>query len=289
MECEKYAELISRSIDGDLSSAEEEELNRHLESCADCRSLLKDLKDIRGFGFELSEPPDGLKEKIMAKIKHEKARTRFKPRTYAALAAAVAVIFIAAYGVYQSGNGRIFGNRETAQMVTAAEAPLASTFSAKKALEDGISTDNAEVRTAEAMPAPAANPPELVKPKEEVSADTEQQDSSAGSGTDVVTVPPPAASMNIFSITGTSQTAPVLPYSDKFSAILVISGDIPEELSSYEIEKGSESETYIKAPSKVIEAAYTSSVNKGVDCSIYRNEPNTSPDAEYGIAVIYQN
>lgn len=43
---ERYGELISRSLDGDLSADERAELDRHLAGCADCRRLAEELETL---------------------------------------------------------------------------------------------------------------------------------------------------------------------------------------------------------------------------------------------------
>ena len=47
MNCERYSEWLSESVDGTLEPAKQAELDAHLRGCADCRELLSDLLEIR--------------------------------------------------------------------------------------------------------------------------------------------------------------------------------------------------------------------------------------------------
>ena len=46
MECEKYRELISLYIDGELNESEEKELLEHIKNCPLCEKELKELTAI---------------------------------------------------------------------------------------------------------------------------------------------------------------------------------------------------------------------------------------------------
>lgn len=68
--CKKYREMISCYADGELSEADRSELQKHLEECASCRSLLSLYKSITGAAAELmKEPPDNFAASIMEKIR----------------------------------------------------------------------------------------------------------------------------------------------------------------------------------------------------------------------------
>jgi len=56
MRCRKVHGFISRSVDGELEANESVRLERHLETCSECRSLLEDLRRIVGAAAELGTP-----------------------------------------------------------------------------------------------------------------------------------------------------------------------------------------------------------------------------------------
>lgn len=68
--CEYYQELISRSLDDELSIDERKELAVHLASCPSCSQMRQLMADISGMmEEELEELPAGLHENIMANIR----------------------------------------------------------------------------------------------------------------------------------------------------------------------------------------------------------------------------
>ena len=104
-DCEKYLDLISAYIDGELPEQDRADLESHLASCENCRALYDTLtavsEDMRS---DLADPPEDLVENVMAGIRAENgypladARPR-KRRTVirrAALAAACLAVVILA-------------------------------------------------------------------------------------------------------------------------------------------------------------------------------------------------
>lgn len=78
MSCEKYLDLISARLDGDLSPEDENALTAHLSQCPACRALAEDL---RGLHSALShvgqvDAPAELSRNVLAQIAKEKSRTR---------------------------------------------------------------------------------------------------------------------------------------------------------------------------------------------------------------------
>ncbi len=68
--CDYYEELISRSLDDELSVEERKALAVHLASCPSCSQMRQLMADISGFFEEdMEELPDGLHEDIMASIR----------------------------------------------------------------------------------------------------------------------------------------------------------------------------------------------------------------------------
>ena len=100
-DCEKYQELISCLLDGELSSQDEERLRTHMESCAECRAMYEAFASLSGaLAADQEEPPAELAQGIMFKVQANAAARRNKRRIrigrIAAAAACLAVVIFAA-------------------------------------------------------------------------------------------------------------------------------------------------------------------------------------------------
>lgn len=104
-ECEKYREMISAMLDGELDAAEGERLVAHMSVCAECRELYGLLSSVSGTdAWELPEVPEGLHERIMSGVKaaaaERKKRARVtRLRPLAVAAACLVVIVGVVFGV----------------------------------------------------------------------------------------------------------------------------------------------------------------------------------------------
>lgn len=69
MSCEKYRELFSANLDGELSSEEYGELEFHLGECSRCRNFTLDLSDMRARAdsSEVESIPVELEDKILSR------------------------------------------------------------------------------------------------------------------------------------------------------------------------------------------------------------------------------
>ncbi len=76
MRCRRAQKEISEHVDGTLDPSREASLRRHLEGCADCRTVLEDLQVIAGQakGLEKLAPPDRVWLKIRAGLREKRAR-----------------------------------------------------------------------------------------------------------------------------------------------------------------------------------------------------------------------
>ncbi|MBE6949636.1 MAG: hypothetical protein E7456_07330 [Ruminococcaceae bacterium] len=96
-DCFRYHEMISCLIDGELSPAEQNELNEHLEHCEGCRALLNIYE--LAFDGEMAEPPKELLAGSMLKVRAAAASAKRHLRKhlirYAAAAACFALILTA--------------------------------------------------------------------------------------------------------------------------------------------------------------------------------------------------
>ncbi|MEA4893888.1 MAG: zf-HC2 domain-containing protein [Oscillospiraceae bacterium] len=97
-DCDKYMELISSMLDGELSGAQEAELRTHIEKCENCKRAYNAFASISGaLKEELVTPPDTLSKGVMYKIKNQnKAGKRFAFGRFTAIAACLAIILFGA-------------------------------------------------------------------------------------------------------------------------------------------------------------------------------------------------
>ena len=99
MECEKYRELISLYIDGELNESEENELLEHIKNCPLCEKELKELTAISEMlkSAEKEEPPKNFHNDVMAKIRQSQAKPAKKKRSwakYTGIAASICALLI---------------------------------------------------------------------------------------------------------------------------------------------------------------------------------------------------
>lgn len=98
-DCEKYIEMISAMLDGELSAAEESQLHAHLEECEDCRRVYRAFSSLSGAVKDsAAEPPESLAKGIMFKVglqSQKRSGRRFAYGKFAAVAACAAIVIIA--------------------------------------------------------------------------------------------------------------------------------------------------------------------------------------------------
>lgn len=97
-DCEKYMELMSAMLDGELSDEQEAELRTHIDKCEDCRRVYNAFKGISGaLNEELVTPPEMLAKGVMFKINNQKkTNKRFVFGKFTALAACLALVLFGA-------------------------------------------------------------------------------------------------------------------------------------------------------------------------------------------------
>ena len=165
--CERYQELISRMIDGELTAREEADLAEHIEGCAECAALFQAFSAIsRQIGGDLEEAPLDLRENVMANIRREEIRKKNRLPTILRSVLSTAAVAAIVVGVYL-GVSIAKGAPAGGQLSTAAyeEAPLATedATSARYAQESAVTKDaapeEAEPETEEAVLEEAAEEP----------------------------------------------------------------------------------------------------------------------------------
>ena len=90
MNCDKYLDLISARLDGQLTVQEEADLTAHLQTCPTCRAIAKDMEGLHSALAAVGEvdaPPE-LSQTVLSKIRVEKRPNRRRTlRQLSALAA----------------------------------------------------------------------------------------------------------------------------------------------------------------------------------------------------------
>ena len=161
-ECEKYQELISLYIDGNITESELTELRRHTDSCSECAGLLSVYEEVSGLMAEEQDPPAELLTGVMAGVREINARNAKAQKTrskrvvlkWAALAACAAVILIPAAARLSGGvptndsafdfiateDSAVYGASEAKAMAPEAENKMAAydMDKAESAVEDSI-------------------------------------------------------------------------------------------------------------------------------------------------------
>lgn len=124
MDCTKFHELVSLYVDGETSSVQRQALEKHLESCADCKSYLANqlrLKDMIKESYPQTSEID-LSAKIMGRItapaaKVKKPSSLKKVSIFIAAAAAVCVLTIAALMSLHVDKNTVAGNQKLEEYV----------------------------------------------------------------------------------------------------------------------------------------------------------------------------
>lgn len=98
--CERYAELISGMIDGELSGEEQRSVLAHIEQCESCRRMYEAFSLVSSaIGDEMVEPPEELSEKVMASVRREavKRKNTKRKQLWRVLTAAACVALVCAF------------------------------------------------------------------------------------------------------------------------------------------------------------------------------------------------
>lgn len=100
--CDRALELISLRLDGEIEEDQRWELEEHLDACAACRSLARELEQLHAAMPQLEEPlPEGFHAAVMDRVRAEKVvpfsgGRKKRVGKWASMAAVFAVILVGA-------------------------------------------------------------------------------------------------------------------------------------------------------------------------------------------------
>lgn len=133
--CERFLDLISLSLDGQLTQQEQQALDEHLSQCPDCRALLAELSNIHDSfsAFEAQDVPEGFTAGVMDRVREYENSKKVIPlwknpqlRVWGSLAAcAVLCVGLMRSGMFPSA-------QDAAPMVSPAAAPAACSVAAEE-------------------------------------------------------------------------------------------------------------------------------------------------------------
>ncbi len=155
MTCENAFELISASLDGELTAAEEAQLREHLAQCPACRALQAELTGLQAATqaeLEAVAPPE-LKARIMENLpaQEKSAGKVVYWRRWGAMAAAVALVALGAWQLPRFVFDPADVNR-SADVAPAADKPTTETTETTGAIEGPVfaysgAADSADIDT----------------------------------------------------------------------------------------------------------------------------------------------
>lgn len=167
-ECEKYREMISAMLDGELDHADNERLIKHMSSCAECREMYELLSAVTGSDvWRLPEAPKDLHANIMSGVKNaadeDKRRTRMnRSRSWLAAAACLVVVVAVILGIPRISNRGSGGAPPSAILNGSAEANSAGPADTAGSSDRNVQTADQSAPASEDRPedekAEAASP-----------------------------------------------------------------------------------------------------------------------------------
>ena len=155
-DCERYEEMISALLDGELSGGEEAEVRAHMASCPECAAMYEAFAAVGG-AVGAQDVPDTLHDGIMAKVRAaEKAsKTQHTIVRLRPILAAAACLIVLVGTVFALKNNLGPGSRTVKSASSSADAPAAAESYSAGALTDSKIGTPAE--------APAANAQQMEK------------------------------------------------------------------------------------------------------------------------------
>lgn len=150
--CDRYMEMISALVDGELNADDEHELREHIVRCPDCAALYAFYRETSlALEEDLAEPPAALRQGVMEAV-HRSARKRRRSigRYAGYLAAAACFVVIVAVAPRLPG----LGCGGSGKNASAPMAPMPAPSSAPAVAESSV--PNWDAGAADGVEAPAA-------------------------------------------------------------------------------------------------------------------------------------
>lgn len=255
-ECSEYLELISRSVDGDLSAEEAEKLYEHLAHCPSCSAMLSSFEELSMMTADsLKKPPAQLREGVMASIEATKKRPWYSRYRFTAVAACFALVVLA---ISYTPLGDLLSPAQENQVLnedTTRSAPMMDT--APEAEVDSASENSPVLRAAEAPKEEAAveaKPNSQAAPKSV--ADQSKKSSGAGFNPSLI---------------------PQTPYTSTFANYLLFSAaEAPEVLYSITSDQTVDSTVYYIVTEDEFSAVRSALAEAGSEVQIIPGDPESS-------------
>jgi len=118
-DCDKYIEMISLMIDGELSLEQEAELRTHIDACETCKRAYEAFTGIsHALSDELVQPPEMLAKGVMYKINRQKKKKYGSHFAFGKFTAAAACLALVLFGASHFGlfNGLKAGSAKMASL-----------------------------------------------------------------------------------------------------------------------------------------------------------------------------
>lgn len=96
MTCQEIPELLSASLDGELTADEQARLDAHLDTCPACRALYEELAGLHAADWEPEVPPE-LTDRILNDLPAQRSGKVVYWKRWGAMAAAIALVALAAW------------------------------------------------------------------------------------------------------------------------------------------------------------------------------------------------
>lgn len=103
MSCERYLDLISARMDGELTLLEQSQLSAHLRECPKCRAIAEDLENIHSSFSQIESvpAPDALGFQVMEQIREEQRTAARQRRRTVRQLAGLAACMVLCVGLFQ--------------------------------------------------------------------------------------------------------------------------------------------------------------------------------------------
>lgn len=255
--CDKYIELLSPYLDGELTYKERLELEEHLESCPACREALKFFKDISDSVMEEVKAPAELSQNVMDAVYKTAAHTnnitdttnehKLKKRRNrlwlhcASLAAGIAIIILSVYTLSPFGSNK---NTTNTSGIDNSAADFLPEAAADGALNGGDSAGNGgdtfDMAAPESGDVVQNAPLPAPDPTSNAITDNTMPD------TDANTVDGGTSADNI-----TPTETPESAKRENYYTIITITGVLPEILDEFEKHTSESGETRIYVPAHI--------------------------------------